>query len=357
MRLLEIGDYPYLSGFLPAISDFYRVGGGKADTHALTLGRALELRKRLRAGDYDLVVYHITTKAIAPWHRPGGGLRAAFDTARLSLFRSPRISWHYLHHFLKDTPVPLIVIDPQDAPRLTKSELFWLDRCRFWFMRELPPNHLNLFLNMDARSGDVVNIQRNPLVKRNLAKIEPFGLGFRHDDIPDLPPPDAGEKIYDVFYIGANHTTTVRPRGLEELRALQASGLRVHLPKERLSREDFLRACSQSWLVWSPEGQGWNCHRHCEALMVHSVPLINYPTVETLHPLIHGRHCFYYRPEAGGLTDAVHETLRDKEKLQTIAAQGREHVLRHHTRDQLARHVLEKAGLLAQVEAYWVGSR
>jgi hypothetical protein len=354
MRILEIGDYPYVSSFMPAIADFHKIGKGEVGKNQLTLGRVLALRKRLRAGDYDLVVYHLTTKALAPWHRAGGRLRGCFDVLTQSLFRPHRISWHYLHYFLEGTQVPLVVVDPQDVPRITKSESFWLDRARFWFMRELPPNHLNLFLNMDRRSGDVVNIGRNPLVRRNLSKIEPFSLGFDHRELPDVPPPAAAEKKYDVFYAGANHTTTVRQRGMEELRVLAAEGVRVFIPETRLSREEFLRTCSQSWLVWSPEGQGWDCHRHYEALVMHSVPLINYPTIEHWQPLIHGTHCLYHRPEAGGLTEAVRDALRDTARLPAIAAQGRAHVLQHHTRSKLARHVLEKAGFLSQVEPHWV---
>jgi glycosyltransferase involved in cell wall biosynthesis len=86
--------------------------------------------------------------------------------------------------------------------------------------------------------------------------------------------------------------------------------------------------------------------------MMGSVPLINYPTIECLQPLEHGKHCLYYRPERGGLTDAVKSALRDRELLLKIAREGRAHILEHHTGKQLARHVLQKAGLLAQAEAF-----
>ena len=69
MRILEIGGGPFVSSYAPAISDFYCTFHGCDPAVALTRRRILALRKRLRAGEYDLVVYHITAKATAPWHR------------------------------------------------------------------------------------------------------------------------------------------------------------------------------------------------------------------------------------------------------------------------------------------------
>ena len=352
MRILEIGGGPFVSSYAPAISDFYCTFHGCDPAVALTRRRILALRKRLRAGEYDLVVYHITAKATAPWHRGYVSLGALGGTVAASLLKFQKIAWHYFHWVLRDCATPLIVIDTQDAPRLTVSESYWLDRSQFWFMRELPPNHMNLFLGMTRRCGDVVNIQRNPLLRRNFAKIEPFSLGYFAEEMRDLKRVEPAGKIHDVFYAGKSHTSSVRERGLEELRALKAAGMRVYIPETRLSRADFYQACGQSWLVWSPEGQGWDCYRHYEALMSYSVPVMNYPTIEKLAPLLDGEHCFYYRPEAGGLTEVVQRALKDKSALARIAEQGRAHALQHHARSQLTRHVLAKAGMLAQAEPH-----
>lgn len=288
MRILEIGECPYVSVQIPG--DFYSVVK-KADPETrLTLRRISLLEKKLKSGHYDFVVYHIAAKVTAPWHRTIWRTLAA-------PFRFHELSWHLFHRRLCGTTVPLVVVDRQDVPRLTETEAGWLDRCRFWFMRELSPNRMNLFLNMNRRCGDVVNVGRQPRLNRNFHKLEAFGLGFDSAEMRDLPKVAPEEKIYDLFYSGANHTSTVRQRGLEEVRALQARGFRVFLPESRLARDEFFQACARSWLVWSPEGQGWDCYRHYEALMVNSVPLINLPTVEHLAPLLDGEHCLYYRSE------------------------------------------------------------
>lgn len=354
MRILEIGEGPYVSSYAPAITDFYSVHKAATPETRLTFRQIFILRKRLKAGFYDLVVYHIRAKVSAPWHRHHAFLRIASEIVVWSLVSFHKIGWHYFHYALSGTTAPLVIIDTQDAPRINKTESFWLERCRFWFMRELPPNHMNLFLNMDRRCGDVVNIQRHKRLKRNFAKLRPFSLGFDPGDPPPSEKVEAHGRIHDVFYAGANHTTTVRQQGLEELKALRAAGLRVFIPESRLSKPDFFRACAQSWLVWSPEGQGWDCHRHYEALMLYSVPLINLPTIERVWPLVSGEHCLYYRPEAGGLTEAIESALKDREALLRIAEQGRAYILQHHTRTQLVRHILSSVGLLEQAEAHVV---
>ncbi len=354
MRILEIGEYPYVSTYAPAITDYYSAHKDAAPETRLTLRHLFALRKRLREGRYDLVVYHVASKVSAPWHRYRSLFRILFESVSWSLASFYKISWHYFHHILSGTTTPLVVIDTQDAPRISQTESFWLDRCRFWFMRELPPNHMNLFLNMDHRCSDVVNIRRQKRLARNFAKIEPFSLGFDAGGTPALPKMEAHERIHDIFYAGASRNTTVRQRGLEELKALRAAGLRVYIPEERLSQPDFFRACAQSWLVWSPEGLGWDCHRHYEVLMLHSVPLINTPTIERLWPLLPGEHCLYYRPEKGGLTEAIESALKDRKALLQIAEQGRAYILQHHTRAQLVRHVLSRLGLLEQAGSHIV---
>ncbi len=227
MRILEIGDFPFLSASLPGLVDYYRISPGPAPGKHLTFRHILALRKRLKEGAYDLVVYGITAKVLAPWHQNRPGWRVLFDVLSASIANFHKIGWHYFHHILLGTQTPLVIIDGQDVPRLTKTEAAWLDRARFYFMRELPPNHMNVFLNMDRRCGDVINVQRNPKLRSNFGKIDPFGLGFHPGDTLNLPRVDPARKIYDVFYAGANHTSTVRQRGIAELNALKAAGMRV----------------------------------------------------------------------------------------------------------------------------------
>jgi hypothetical protein len=156
-----------------------------------------------------------------------------------------------------------------------------------------------------------------------------------------IPPTDI-DKTTDVFFAGiVDGSSTVRQRGLAELIALRDRGVRVDLPEQRMPPQEFYRRCAQAWIVWSPEGLGWDCFRHYEALACGSVPVINQPPIERYRPLLHGVHALFYDPEPGALTATITSALADKDRLRTIAAAGKAHVLAHHTIAAIAKYVVE----------------
>jgi glycosyltransferase involved in cell wall biosynthesis len=124
---------------------------------------------------------------------------------------------------------------------------------------------------------------------------------------------------------------------------MRSEGLVLDAPETPLPRAEFYERCARAWLVWSPEGLGWDCFRHYEAAAAGSVPLINQPTIERHQPLIGGEHAVYYDPEPGGLTRAVRAALADRPTLARIAAAGQAHVLEHHTPEAIARHIVRTA--------------
>jgi hypothetical protein len=122
---------------------------------------------------------------------------------------------------------------------------------------------------------------------------------------------------------------------------LRDRGITVDIPQSRLPLPEFYQRASRAWLVWSPEGLGWDCFRHYEAPACGSVPVINQPTIERHQPLIAGEHAFYYDPVHGQLTRTIVAALADKERLLAMAHAGGAHVMAHHTPDALARYVIE----------------
>jgi hypothetical protein len=174
-------------------------------------------------------------------------------------------------------------------------------------------------------------------------KLRPISLGLPTEGA-DVLPPTLAEKNADVFFAGrVTGSSTLRERGLVELRALAAAGLSLDIPDAPLPRAAFYVRCAAARLVWSPEGLGWDCFRHYEAPACGAVPLINTPTIERHAPLIAGEHALYYDPEPGGLTRAVTAALTDSEALTRIASAGQAHVMAHHTPTALARYVVGSA--------------
>ncbi|HXI39705.1 MAG TPA: glycosyltransferase, partial [Bryobacteraceae bacterium] len=174
-----------------------------------------------------------------------------------------------------------------------------------------------------------------------LSRVTPISLG-----IPDImlnyqSPARAPEnKDIDVFFAGRiKGSSTVRERGAEELAMLSSEGMRIAIHEDRIDPSDYLDRCARAWLVWAPEGYGWDCFRAYEAALVGSLPLLSRQTIERYEPLIDGEHAIYYDIEPGQLAKTVRQALQQKSRLTRMSEAARAHVLKYHTPRVLAQHV------------------
>jgi glycosyltransferase involved in cell wall biosynthesis len=101
--------------------------------------------------------------------------------------------------------------------------------------------------------------------------------------------------------------------------------------------------CARAYLVWSPEGFGWQTFRIYEAAMCGAAPLVSRPSIERYRPLFEGIHAVYYDVEPGELARTARAALRDRERLRAIGRAARDHVKAFHTPAAIARHVVETA--------------
>jgi hypothetical protein len=336
--ILEIGPRAYVARAYAADTAFFPTGFDEVPEGVRVLGSLAALSRALARPDLELIVCHPGFSS--PWgarHLSRSIVSRKFLQGRSSLFRA------FGPELLRGTTRPLVVIDHEDLPVISRSNLFLLDRCRLWFKRELPADHWRVFLKTAHANLPTPRFRETPRHRARMEKLRPISIGLPLGAEPLLPGAPA-EKIADVFFAGAvEGSSTVRARGLAELTALAAQGVLVDIPAAPLPRADFYRRCAAAWLVWSPEGLGWDCFRHYEAPACGAVALINQPPIDRHAPLLGGEHALYYDPEPGGLTRAVRAALADKDALARIAAAGRAHVLAHHTPAALARHVVETA--------------
>jgi len=328
----------------PDESLFYATDPAAARPEGLhTLPSLLALWQALGRADLELIVCHPNFSR--PW-----GLRAlgrAIFSSRLLAGRSPLVSAFGPELLRWRGRAPLIVLDHEDLPLINRDNLFLLDRCRLWFKRELPVDHWRVFLKTAHPNLPTPRFRLQARQQARIAKLRPISLGLPTDaeSLPLPPQP----KTADVFFLArVDGSSTVRARGLVELRALADHGVVVDIPDAPLPRAEFYRRCAAAQLVWSPEGYGWDCFRHYEALACGSVPLINQPTIDRHQPLTAGEHALYYDPEPGGLTRAIRAALQDKPALARIAEAGRAQVMAHHTPFALARYAVETARALAR---------
>ncbi len=292
------------------------------------------LHRALHAPDLSLIVTGPSQLTLWPLL-----MRSLFD--RRAWKGHPRLGPALAPQLLRlPTTAPIAVIDTCDFPYINRADLFLLSRCKYYFKRELPPDRWRLFTKTAHRELPTRRFRRQSRLRDLIDKVRPISLGLppgaKHMPTTEL------DKTADVFVsAGVGDTSTVRNAGMGELLALRERGYRIDIAEGRLTPQDFYRRCAQAWIVWSPEGLGWDCFRHYEALGCGSVPVINQPTIERHRPLVGGVHALFYDPEPGCLTATIEAALADKDRLRTIARAGKAHVLAHHTLEAIGTYVVE----------------
>jgi hypothetical protein len=337
--IVEIGPRPYVAEAYAAESAFFATDpAATASEGVRTLPSLGALWRTLGDPDVELIVCHPNFSR--PW-----GLRAlnrALFSSRFLQGRSPLVRAFGPELLRWRGRAPIVVIDHEDLPVINRDNLFLLDRCALWFKRELQVDHWRVFLKTAHPNLPTPRFRLDARHRSWNEKLRPISIGLPTH--ADPPPPPAQEKRADIFFLArVEGSSTARARGLAELRALGGQGVVVDLPDAPLPRAEFYQRCAAAWLVWSPEGLGWDCFRHYEALACGAVPLINQPSIDRHAPLLAREHALYYDPEPGGLTRAVLAALQDRAALSRIAEAGRAHVMAHHTPQALARYVVETA--------------
>lgn len=336
--IVEIGPRPFVAPAFPEEAVFFSTDpsadlpeGVRALPTLGSLWRALGDRRT------ELVVCH--PNFAAPWSLRH--LNRSIFSRRFLEGRSPLLRALGPELLRWRRGPRLVVIDHEDLPVIDRGNLFLLDRCDLYFKRELPADHWRVFLKTAHPELPTPRFRLKPRHDRWVDKLRPISIGLPLRPRADFPEPGQ-EKRADVFFAGRTEgSSTVRARGLAELKALAAQGVVVDIPDAPLPPDAFYRRCAGAWLVWSPEGLGWDCFRHYETPLCGSVPLINQPPIDRHRPLLQGEHALYYDPEPGGLTRAVLDALKDKPALARMADAARAHVLAHHTPEALARYVVE----------------
>ena len=340
LRVLEIGDSSHFQTLLPGQTDRIECSpfkAGKKEVPGISSfspAVALRLYREVRADKYDLIV--LSPLALNLWRPTRWWGRNLFEIIKRLLFNFELFGVYWVL-WIKRPETPAIVLDMSDTMIIAPQNFWMFPLLRAYFKRELPQNNWHVFLYTTPKNEDVSNIRRQEKFQAAMAKIRPFPVSFQREP---LDPAHIPEKEFDVFYVGDNLKTTVRMRGVEVLRRLAARGYRIDLPSERITREDFARRCERAWLVWSPEGSGWDCERHYESLVHGAVPVMNYPTIERYCPFIDTEHCFYHGTEGDDLLRVLESALQDKERLKRMIHSGREHLNRHYGSGALVDYLL-----------------
>src|SRR5262249_47237839 len=253
----------YFSTFIEAESEDRTHG-----KRLVSFGTAAPILRALRQGSLALIACHPTF--FSPWN--WRALISLLSHRRALRGRLSLSRWLGPQFLRFPVSAPIAVLDYEDIPVINRNNFFLLDRCRSYFKRELPVDRWRVFLKTGHANLPTPRFRHLQRYQRRLAKLEPLSLGlpmFQQSMLPKSPI----EKAVDVFFSGRiDHSSSIRSRGLAELRALQANGYQVDIADGALPSHEYYRRCARAWLVWSPEGLGWDCFRHYEVPACWSVP-------------------------------------------------------------------------------------
>ncbi len=348
-RIVEIGTLALLGSHAPGadVLSLWTNSRPPRESHArfqpFSLRAFLALRRRMVAGEVDLLVVY------PPRYRPASLrvlAKAAAENPFHMLAAMIRALGVSLVRFLP-RGVPVVALDLDDSFAINRHAFFLLERAAIYYKRELPIDRWQTLFKTAHGDLPTTRVRVRARYKRWMAKLRPITLGYWRSDV-GIAPAGPGDKTVDVFFAGQiDPSSTVRSDGLAQLRALAAEGYVIDVVADRLPYEEFARRMARAWLVWSPEGFGWQCFRHFEAPLAGSVPLINLPRILRDHPLADGVHALYYAAEGDDLRRAIVAALADKPRLARIAEAGRAHVLAHHTFEALCARVIAESGVAA----------
>ena len=337
--MIEVGQFVLISRVFPEKTAWFWMGrqnpGPLASVQKrLTIANVFKLRQLLHFRPQPWVFAHV------PIRTTHLRMRALI---RMLHGDYGRLAYREL---LRTNNTRLVGMDFNDGMQLSPIALQILDRSICFFKRELATDLSKLLPHNATR-------KHRELLYRNAHKLLPVSLGLCTDRQSKLPSVVA-TKTSDLFFAGGL-TSEIRRREVGLLDLLKEKGVRVDRPSERLNQAEFFQRCSQSHLVWSPEGCGWDCFRHYEASASGSVPIINEPTIVPYQPLLHEQHALYYTPITSeephgttshgttnaGLVETVLRALQDRERLVAMGMAGREHILQHHTHQKIVDYMIQ----------------
>jgi hypothetical protein len=313
--------------------------GEKLPVREFSLAEAWRLLRAAHRNRIGLIVVQSTCHP--PWHwRP---LRSVLRRPFAPWRRFVRLFGTEIIRFFP-RKIPLFVVDRDDQRTIARHNLFLLDRCTYYFKRELPVDRWQVFQKTAHPEMPSTRFRRNRRNRTRIEKLRPWAMGYMSPS-RELSRMGFPEKNIGLFVaVSVYESSTVRIEGMTELRALAARRNDIFIAEHRMPQEEFVDHIARAWLTWSPEGFGWDCGRHYEAAVFYSIPVINQPTIVRYRPLLEGVHALHYSADvAGDLTRVIETALADRDRLKEMAIAAREYVSAFHLdpwsrADQLIRY-------------------
>lgn len=294
----------------------------------MTLGRFLSLRRRVAAGDFDLVLSGNIWNTIWPGHK-SFWTHLCIATRFLTYKRGMLDSW-WAPHVMRglETKVPFAVIDnrdpayvlPWDWPLLKSAFLYFKRELFFWPQRSLGP------LSLYRGKKHVFPME---------TKLMPFSFGIHPDRIPSSVTP-MRERDVDIFISGFKNP--VRDGLKERVRKL-SSRYRV-VVADFLDADEYEKMLQRAKLVVCTESFGWETWRQYDVAAAGAIPLLNWAYIQNHAQPQPDVHAIYFSLIADDFERQIARALANSQLLESMSKTARQYVIDCKARPKIADYVV-----------------
>jgi hypothetical protein len=316
--------------------------------HRVSWPNLFKLRRRLEAGEFDLVVSNYVNDT--PWPRHKGPLTQfvkglkTLATKRIETVDAYFTPW--LMKRLRDR-MPMAVVDTSDFFFIPARDFDLLRACTLFFKMNLfhLPNRSLVPLMEEKGWRQVI-----PLT----AKLRPLTCGAWAKFMPKEVRPMKDRDI-DLFFSGSlfryqdEGENSPRYYGqnfirLDIMKRVQklAEKYRIVCQEGMLSDEDYMEMLQRAKLVVCTESLGSETSRPYEVSASGSVPLINWPFTQNYQMLEPNEHAIYFSLIGNDFEKTVEQSLRNPELLASISVKTREHTLKYKQRPLIGDYIVNE---------------
>ena len=303
---------------------------GTADEQA-GFGRLLQLRKRVDAGEFDLVLANNINRSPFPGNK---GLATTASLAlRLLTVQHKRLDSWWAPWIVRGgkSRTPLAVVDsrdghyvfPWDLRLLRAAKLFFKKDLMYWPRRSLMP---------------LQNYYTEKKIKPLESKLRPMSVCIDETRLVAQARPIKDRDI-DIFMSG-NENNPLRRLLREKCEAL-AGKYRVKVASGMIPYEEYVESLQRAKLAVCVESFGGETWRQYEVAAAGAVPIMSWPYTQVHDPLLPDTHAFYFSYMADHFERVAAEALTDDARLQRMADAGCEFIHARKGRRGLLNYIVD----------------
>ena len=295
--------------------------------------RLLGLRKRVDAGEFDLVIANNVNRSPFPGNK--GWATTASLAARLLTYQRHRLdSWWapwMVRHGQSKTPLAVVdsrdghYVFPWDLGLLKAATLYFKKDLMYWPRRSLLP---------------LQNYYTEKKIAPYEAKLRPMSVCMDEKHfVSDVRP--MKDRDIDVFMSG-NENNPLRRLIREKCERMATEGkYRVKVARGMISDDDYQDSIQRAKLAVCIESYGGETWRQYEVAAAGVVPLMSWPFTQVHEPLLPDEHAFYFSYMNDHFERVVEEALSDPARLQRMSDAARKFTQEKKGRPRLLNYIVD----------------